>query len=71
MIQGGFEALGKIIEGAAGQLSPEDIQMFKSAAEATEVMIQSLTSSPGGEEEQPREEPGHAMAENESPRGAR
>jgi len=49
MIEHGFLALGKALQAGGSQLPPDDIKLFRQAAQATDAMIESLT---GGSQDQ-------------------
>lgn len=50
MIQKGFEALGKMIQGAGQQVDPQDVKLFQQAVQCTDNFIQSITGPAQGEQ---------------------
>ena len=68
MIQDGFTLLGKLIKSAQGQLPPEDLKLFQTAAQATQQLIESLTGPAQGQQGAPpaRPSPGGPMPANAS-----
>jgi hypothetical protein len=55
-IQDGFKKLSEMMQGAQGAVSPEDMQLFQSAVQATDAFVQSI-SGPAQEAPAPQGPP--------------
>ena len=60
MIQQGFQVLGKLMQAAGPQLDPQDLKLYHSALQATDLLLQSLTS-PVDEAPAAKPQPGGPM----------
>lgn len=70
-LQQGFAALGQLIQQAGDKVDPADVQLYQTAAQATDALIQSLTG-PSENQGRPQQEqsPGGPMSENDKVNGS-
>lgn len=69
MIEKGYQALAQMIQGAGGNLPPSTMKLFQNAVQATDALLEDLTSPQGGQggpqpQPQAQKAPGGPMASN-------